>query len=164
MNDINKVVISGRLTRDAELKYTQGGFAHLFFSIASNYSIKQGDSWVEKANFFDCDLWGKRAEALHQYMTKGQQVFVSGELRHQTWESDGQKKSRVSINVEDVILASSKSGRGDTQNGSDESKPAQGSPDRSQSDSNRLSRGARQPARPAPGAEDMFEDDDPIPF
>lgn len=104
MKDINSVSLSGRLTRDGELKFTAGGFAILNFSLASNYSKKSGDTWEEQANFFDCVILGSRSEKLQQYLLKGTQVFVSGELRQDRWEKDGQKHSRVNLIVNDLIL------------------------------------------------------------
>lgn len=102
--DINKWTGTGRLTRDAELKYLQSGTPVLNFSIASNYSVKEGDSWKESANFFDCVLWGKIGESLNQYLTKGKDVTISGELRQQRWEKDGQNHSKVVINVENLKM------------------------------------------------------------
>jgi single-strand DNA-binding protein len=99
MNDMNIVAINGRLTKDAELKYTSGGMAIATFSLASNRSVKKGDKWEDEANFFDCTMFGKSAEAVKQYLTKGQQVSISGELRQERWEKDGQKQSRVTIIV-----------------------------------------------------------------
>ena len=79
MADINHVVLVGRLTRDAELKYTQGGAAVCKFSIAINRRRKNGEEWVEEANYFDIVLWGRQGEALNQYLVKGKQVAVEGE-------------------------------------------------------------------------------------
>ena len=64
MTDLNHVMLIGRLTRDAELKYTSGGFAISNFSIAVNRRRKNGEQWVEEANFFDITLYGKSAENL----------------------------------------------------------------------------------------------------
>ena len=61
MTDLNHVMLIGRLTRDAELKYTSGGFAISNFSIAVNRRRKNGEQWVEEANFFDITLYGKSA-------------------------------------------------------------------------------------------------------
>ena len=69
--DINSVVVIGRLTRDAELRYSNSGTAICKFALANNYSRKQGDSWIEETNFFDAVLMGRRAEALHKYLVKG---------------------------------------------------------------------------------------------
>jgi single-strand DNA-binding protein len=102
--DINSVVLIGRLTRDAELRYSNSGTAICKFSIANSYSRKQGDSWTEETSFFDAVLMGRRAEALHKYLTKGKQIGIKGELRQDRWEQDGQKRSRVEIFVDDLNL------------------------------------------------------------
>src|SRR5690554_4608705 len=105
MTDVNVVVLVGRLTRNIELKYLTSGTAVGNFSIACSEDVKQGDKWEEKAHFFDCVLWGKRAESLKQYMTKGKQVAVGGRLRQETWQNkEGQNRSKVVVNVEKVQL------------------------------------------------------------
>ncbi len=105
MNDINIVSIIGRLTRDAELKYTQGGTAISRFSIACNTTRKDGDKYVEQAHFFDCVLWGKMAESLNQYLLKGKQVGILGELRQNRWTTqEGQARSRIEIHVNNIQL------------------------------------------------------------
>ncbi len=86
--DINHIMIIGRLTRDADLKYTSGGFAISNFSIAVNRRRKNGDQWIEEANFFEINLYGKSAESLKPYLVKGKQVAVDGELRQDRWEQD----------------------------------------------------------------------------
>ena len=102
--DINSVTIIGRLTRDAALTYTLGGSPLLKFGIALNKRVKSGDEWTDAAMFFDVTLWGKGAEAVAQYMLKGKQVGVSGELDYDTWEKEGTKHTRVSIKAHDVQL------------------------------------------------------------
>lgn len=151
MSDINTVTIIGRLTRDAELKYTSSGFAVSKFSIAVNRRKKSGDQWVEEANFFDITLWGRRAEALNQYLTKGTQVASQGELRQSRWEQDGQSRSKVEVNANDIQLL----GGGSRGGGASGSQNGQ--------------QGGRKPAQDysilGPGdieAEDDFEDD--VPF
>jgi single-strand DNA-binding protein len=97
MADINHVVLVGRLTRDAELKYTANGQAVCKFSIAVNRRRKNGDQWIDEANFFDVVLWGRQGESLNQYLVKGKMVGVDGELRQDRWEQDGQNRSKVEI-------------------------------------------------------------------
>lgn len=104
MADINRVSLIGRLTRDAELKYTQGGLAISNFAIAVNRRSKSGDEWVEVVSYFDINLYGKPAESLKQYLTKGKQIAVDGELRQDRWEKDGQNHSRVVIVANNVQL------------------------------------------------------------
>ncbi|MCL1815068.1 MAG: single-stranded DNA-binding protein [Treponema sp.] len=112
MADVNHVVLIGRLTRDAELKYTAGGQAVCKFSIAVNRRRKTGDQWVEEPNFFDVVLWGRQGEALNQYLVKGKQVGVDGELRQDRWEQDGQNRSRVEVVASNLQLLGGNSGNG----------------------------------------------------
>jgi single-strand DNA-binding protein len=104
MADLNHVVLIGRLTRDAELKYTSGGQAVCKFSIALNRRRKNGDQWEDEANFFDIVLWGRQGEALNQYLLKGKMVGIEGELRQDRWQQDGQNRSRVEIVANNLQL------------------------------------------------------------
>ncbi|MDR1586508.1 MAG: single-stranded DNA-binding protein [Treponema sp.] len=97
MADLNHVVLIGRLTRDAELKYTANGQAVCKFSIAVNRRRKNGDQWEDEANFFDVVVWGRQGESLSQYLVKGKMVGVDGELRQDRWQQDGQNRSKVEI-------------------------------------------------------------------
>ncbi|MDR2943228.1 MAG: single-stranded DNA-binding protein [Treponema sp.] len=97
MVDVNHVILLGRLTRDAELKYTAGGQAVCKFSIAVNRRKKNGDQWEDEANFFDIVIWGKQGETLNQYLKKGKMVAVDGELRQDRWQQDGQNRSKVEV-------------------------------------------------------------------
>jgi single-strand DNA-binding protein len=112
MADVNRVVIIGRLTRDAELKYTQAGFAISNFSIAVNRRRKNGEQWVEEANYFDINLFGKQAESLKPYLVKGKQIAVEGELKQDRWEQDGQPRSKVVISASNVQLLGGGQGAG----------------------------------------------------
>ena len=114
-NDINHVVLVGRLTRDAELKYTNTGTAIGKFSIAVNRRKRSGDQWTDEVSYFDIVLWGKTAEALNQYLQKGKQIAVSGELRQNRWEQDGQNRSKVEIIANNVQLLGGSGGRNDGQ-------------------------------------------------
>lgn len=107
MSDINCVTLTGRLTRDAELKYTQNGGAIVRFSMAVNRSKRNGDgSWAEETSFIDCVYFGKGAESVNSYLSRGRQVAVSGELRQSRWEQDGQTRSRVEVFVNNLSLLS----------------------------------------------------------
>jgi single-strand DNA-binding protein len=97
MVDLNHVVLIGRLTRDAELKYTSGGQAVCKFSIAVNRRKKTGDQWEDEANFFDIVVWGRQGESLHPYLVKGKMVGVDGELRQDRWQQEGQNRSKIEI-------------------------------------------------------------------
>ena len=109
-NDINTVVLVGRLTRDAELKYTNAGTAVCKFSIAVNRKKRSGEQWIDEVSYFDIVLWGKQGEAIHQYLGKGKQIAVNGELRQNRWEQDGQTRSKVEINASNVQLLGGGSG------------------------------------------------------
>ena len=112
MKDINSVVLVGRLTRDAELKYTPTGTAILNLSVAVNRSVKRGDAWEDEVSFFDIVLFGKLAESIAQYCTKGQQIGVQGALRQERWEKDGAKRSKVKIIAETLQLLGGKRNAG----------------------------------------------------
>lgn len=104
--NINTVVIAGRTTKDPEIKVTPSGTAVLSLSLAVNDTKKnaQGE-WEETANFFDCVLFGKRAESLAQYIPKGSKLTINGRLHQDRWQGqDGTNRSRVSIIVQDIEL------------------------------------------------------------
>jgi single-strand DNA-binding protein len=102
--DINRVILVGRLTRDAELKYTPSGQAVCKFSIAVNRIRKNGEQWVDEANFFDITLWGRQGEAITKFLVKGKLVGIDGELRQDRWQQDGQNRSKVEIVADNVQL------------------------------------------------------------
>ena len=104
MTDINHVVLVGRLTRNAELKTIASGQIVCKFSLAVNRSRKNGDQWVDEANFFDITLWGPQGQTLERFLTKGKLVGVDGELRQSHWQQDGQNRSKVEINANRVQL------------------------------------------------------------
>ena len=103
-SDLNSVNLVGRLTKDAELKYTNSGFQITTMSMATNRSVKKNDQWTEEASFFDLKLLGKRGESLAQYLTKGTQLAINAELVQERWEQDGQKRSKVVLNVNNIQL------------------------------------------------------------
>jgi len=105
MKDVNTVAITGRLTRDAQLKYTTSGFAICEVSVAVNRSVKKGDSWEEEPSFFDCTMIGKRAEALSNKLTKGSAVTIQGQLRQDRWKSqEGHSRSKVVIMIDEIRI------------------------------------------------------------
>lgn len=104
MSDINSVVMVGRLTADADLRYTNSGFPVLTFSIASNRSVKKDDQWTEKASFFNAKMFGKRAESISRHLVKGSRIAISGYLNQESWEIDGDKHYKIVIVVNDIQL------------------------------------------------------------
>jgi single-strand DNA-binding protein len=102
---INSVIVIGNLTRDPELKATPSGTSVCSLRIAVNDQVKDQASgeWVEKANYFTVDVFGRQAETCAQYLTRGRQVAVSGRLRWRQWETqEGQKREAVSIAADRV--------------------------------------------------------------
>jgi single-strand DNA-binding protein len=117
--DINHVILLGRLTRDSELKTLASGQAVCKFSIAVNRRKKQAEGqWIDEANFFDIVLWGRQGEILSQYLVKGKQVAIDGELRQDRWEQDGQNRSKIEIIANNVQLLGGGQGNGSSGGGS----------------------------------------------
>lgn len=108
MEDVNYTVLVGRLTRDAELKYTNSGLAVSSFAIAVNSRKRNGDNYEDEVNFFDLAMFGKRAESLNQYLNKGQQVIVECSLKQDRWEQEGQKRSKIKLLVNNIQLLGGK--------------------------------------------------------
>lgn len=110
MQDINEVVIVGRLTREAELRYISSGTAVTKFPIAVNRTRKKGETWEDEGHFFDVTLWGRQAEAVTKYLTKGQQIVVKGSLRQNRWtdRDTGNNRSKVEIHADTVQLVGGK--------------------------------------------------------
>ena len=108
---INRVVISGNLTRDALLRTTPSGTSVLNFGVAVNERRKnQQGEWADYPNFVDCTMFGKRAEAIQNYLKKGLKVAIEGRLHYSTWESNGQKRSKLDVTVDEIEFMSRKGG------------------------------------------------------
>ena len=107
---INKCFLSGNLTRDPEMKMTQAGMAILSFGIAVNDRRRnQAGDWEDVPNFFDCTLFGKRAESLGKILEKGMKVSIEGKLRWSQWETkEGQKRSKVDVFVDEIEFMSAR--------------------------------------------------------
>ena len=101
---INRVVLSGNLTRDPEVRTTQSGMPVMSLGIAVNDRRKNGQTgeWEDYANFIDCTMFGNRAQNVAQYLSKGQRVMIEGKLRYSTWERDGQKRSKIEVIIDDL--------------------------------------------------------------
>lgn len=131
--DVNSVVLVGRLTRESEIRYSQGGGVVVRFSIAINRRKRTGDNrWEDEVNYFDCVYFGKAAEAVNQYLEKGRQVAIQGELRQNKWEQDGQSRSRVEIMVNTLQLLGGSQGGARDNGDSYQSQPRNSAPSRGQ--------------------------------
>ena len=101
---INRVNISGNLTRDPEMRGTTGGTSVLSFGVAVNDRRRnqQTGEWEDYPNFVDCVMFGTRAEAISRYLSKGTKVAIEGKLRYSSWERDGQRRSKLEVIVDEI--------------------------------------------------------------
>ena len=100
--NINRVILTGNLTRDPDVRATPGGLSICKFGIAVNTRRKNGDQWEEKPNFFRVTVFGRQADTCAQYLKKGRPVAIDGRLEWSTWETDGQKRESVDIIADSV--------------------------------------------------------------
>lgn len=109
---INRVNITGNLTRDPELRATQGGTQVLHLGVAVNDRRRnpQTGNWEDYPNFIDCVMFGTRAEAIQRYLSKGTKVAIEGRLRYSSWERDGQKRSKIEVVIDEIEFMSSRQG------------------------------------------------------
>lgn len=163
----NVVVLGGNLTRDVEVKYTQSNMAVGTFGIANNRTFKTASGEKrDEVLFIDCTAWGKTAEIIAQYFSKGKPICVVGRLKLDTWQdkNDGSKRSKISLTVESFSFAG---GKGDKDAGSDSDDgyavaPAPARAQKLQPNQTPTLHGdpPKQPRTPAP---EVIEEDD-IPF
>ncbi len=152
MGSVNKVILVGNLGRDAELRYTPGGAAVATINMATTevWNDKAGQR-QEKTEWHRVVLWGKTAESLNEYLTKGKQIYVEGRLQTRQWDDkDGNKRYTTEIRGDRVVLLGGGGGGrgGMARGGSDES-----------------TGGGHAPApAPAPDSPDQPLTDDDIPF
>ena len=114
MGSVNKVILVGNLGRDAELRYTPGGAAVATINMATTevWNDKAGQR-QEKTEWHRVVLWGKTAESLTEYLTKGKQIYVEGRLQTRQWDDkDGNKRYTTEIRGDRVVLLGGGSGRG----------------------------------------------------
>ena len=114
MGSVNKVILVGNLGRDAELRYTPGGAAVATLNMATTevWNDKAGQK-QEKTEWHRVVLWGKTAESLNEYLTKGKQIYVEGRLQTRQWDDkDGNKRYTTEIRGDKVVLLGGGSGRG----------------------------------------------------
>ena len=110
---INKVFITGNLTRDPELRETASGFQVLNFGVAVNDRRKnqQTQQWEDYANFVDCTMFGNRAGSVARFLAKGSKVAIEGKLRWSQWETqDGSKRSKLEVVVDEIEFMTSRDG------------------------------------------------------
>ena len=105
MSDLNEVIVSGRLTRDSELRHTPNGTAVTDIIVASNRIWSKDSARQEATTFVDVTIWGKQAESLQEYLVKGRHVMVVGRLKLNKWETEeGGKRSKLTMVADKVNL------------------------------------------------------------
>lgn len=115
MANFNKVILLGNLTRDPELRTTPKGTSVCQFGMAVNRVYRSGDDTQEETTFVDLEAWGKQAEIISKYVSKGNPLFIEGRLKFDSWESkEGEKRSKLKVIVENMQLMGS---RGDNNGG-----------------------------------------------
>lgn len=108
---INKVMVTGNLTRDPELRATPAGTQVLHFGMAVNDRAKnqQTGEWKDRPNFVDCVIFGARAEAMARILAKGMKVAVEGRLRYSSWQDkEGNRRSKLEVVVDEIDLMSAR--------------------------------------------------------
>lgn len=107
---INRVTITGNLTRDPDLRSTAGGMPVLGFGVAVNDRRKnqQTGEWEDYPNFIDCTMFGARAQSISRFLSKGSKVAIEGKLRWSQWERDGQKRSKIEVIVDEIEFMSAR--------------------------------------------------------
>lgn len=169
MASYNRVILVGNLTRDIELRYTASGTAVTDIGMAVNDRRKsQTGEWVDETTFVDVTLWGRTAEVASEYLSKGSPILVEGRLKLDTWETDGQKRSKLRVVCDRMQMLSGGRPRTESQTGeptsSYNSAPNYGAPSSGQP------QGGPPPQGPPPGAPEAQPtgsagyDDPNIPF
>ncbi len=105
----NKVMISGNITKDIELRYTPQGTAVCDFSIAINRKYKSGEELKEEVSFIGVTAWSKTAELINKYCSKGSNIFIEGRLTQESWEDkEGKKNSKTKVVAENIQFVNTK--------------------------------------------------------
>ena len=114
MGSVNKVILVGNLGRDAELRYTPGGAAVSTLNLATTEVWNdRSNQRQEKTEWHRVILWGKQAESLQEYLTKGKQIYIEGRLQTRQWDDkDGNKRYTTEIKADRVTLLGGGSGGG----------------------------------------------------
>ena len=114
MANLNKVLLIGRLTRDPESRSTPSGQTVVSFGLAVNRTYTKRDSGekVEETCFVDIEAWGRTGETIARYMNRGRQIFIEGRLKFDSWERDGQRRSKLSVVADTFQFLDSQGGGG----------------------------------------------------
>lgn len=137
MASYNRVILVGNLTRDPEIRHIPSGTAVSEIGLAVNDRVKKGDQWVDETTFVDVTLWARTAEVANQYLGKGSSVLIEGRLKLDTWEKDGQKRSKLRVVADKMQMLGGKGegggGGGGGSRGGSHSAPQNSAPQQSDS-------------------------------
>lgn len=112
MASYNRVILLGNLTRDVELRYLPSGTPVADIGLAVNDRRKnQAGEWVDEPCFVDITLWSRTAEVASEYLSKGSPVLIEGRLKFESWETDGQKRSKLKVVGEKMQLLGGRNDR-----------------------------------------------------
>jgi single-strand DNA-binding protein len=126
---VNQVILMGNLTRDPELRQIPSGQSVCSFSLALNRAYKdQSGQWQEATDYVDVVAWGPLAERVAQYVTKGRRVLVQGRLQSRSWEQEGQKRSKVEVQANDVTFLDGRGEGGESGEGKQNGTPEKSAP------------------------------------
>lgn len=116
MADMNIVALTGRVTRDVELRHTPKQTAVCELGLAVSKSVKNADgTWGDKPVWVTATCWGKMAETASKFLGKGSRVAIEGELDLDEWEKDGKKHSRLKVNATKLVLLGERRDRSESQ-------------------------------------------------
>jgi len=158
MRSYNRVILVGNMTRNVELKYTASGTAVTDIGLAVNDRRKnnQTGEWIDETTFVDVTLWGRTAEVAGEYLSKGSSVMIEGRLKLDTWETDGQKRSKLRVVGEKLLMLGGGQGGGN--------RPGGGAPRDESEHSSGPSGGGYQGNQGSPQQAPPSVPDDDIPF
>ena len=124
MPSFNRVILVGNLTRDPELRYLADGTAVSDVRLAVNNRVKRDDEWVDEPTFVDVTLWRRTAEVAHEYLSKGAPILIEGSLKLDSWEKDGQKRSKLKVVCNRMQMLGRKNDRADAEAAGEQPDPA----------------------------------------
>lgn len=121
MASYNRVILMGNLTRDPELRHLPSNMPVVDLGLAVNdrYQDKASGEWVDRPNFIDCTAFGKSAESIAKFFTKGRPILIEGKLRFEQWDDrqSGQKRSKIKVVIDQWNFCDSRSGEGGSSGG-----------------------------------------------
>ena len=121
--DLNRVLLTARLTRDPELRHTPSGSAVCKLRVAFTTRTKDGEEWGDKSNYLDVTVWGNQGESCATYLAKGRRIGIDGRLEFREWEAqDGTKRSAHEVVADSIVYLDSR-GDGDGQGSQEERQP-----------------------------------------